>query len=57
MLAGVADGVADEVGQGPRKLVPIALHRKPIGLVGHVQDEVDMPTPGLLASLTHDVVG
>ena len=57
VLLGVTHRVTNEIGQGPRKLLSIALHRKAIGVVGHIQDEVDIAPPGMLARLTHDVVG
>ena len=57
LCGGVADGVADESGEGTGELVTIALHGKAIGVVGDVQDEFYLLAPGMFASLTYDVVG
>jgi len=57
VLARVANGIADEIRQGAGEFVAIALHRKAIGVVGHIEDQVDMAPAGMLPSLTHDVVG
>lgn len=56
VLTGVPDGVADKIGQGAGKLVSTALHSKPIGIVGQLQDELDIAPSRMLASLPHDVI-